>query len=118
MATKELAAMLDELMGRNRNAGPDEKIPDMTWEDQAVCRYHLVNFCPHDLFTNTKADLGTCPKIHDDDMKRAYMEAPDGYKKQQCQDDFLRFSQKMLSDLGNKIKSKFLTASRPALSKM
>ena len=110
MATKELAAMLDELMGRNRNAGPDEKIPDMTWEDQAVCRYHLVNFCPHDLFTNTKADLGTCPKIHDDDMKRAYMEAPDGYKKQQCQDDFLRFSQKMLSDLGNKIKSKFLSS--------
>ena len=50
MATKELAAMLDELMGRNRNAGPDEKIPDMTWEDQAVCRYHLVNFCPQPLW--------------------------------------------------------------------
>merc|ERR1719223_1554632 len=32
------------------------------------------------------------------------MEAPDGYKKQNCQDEFLRFSQKMLNDLGNKIK--------------
>ena len=98
--------MLDELMGRNRNAGPDEKVPDITWEDQAVCRYYLVNFCPHDLFTNTKADLGTCPKIHDEDMKRNYLEAPEGFKKQSCQDEFLRFSQKMLSDLGNKIKSK------------
>ena len=104
MASKEIAAMLDELMGRNRNSGPDDKVPDITWESPDVCRYYLVNFCPHDLFTNTKADLGACPKIHDDDMKRAYMEAPDGYKKQNCQDDFLRFSQKMLNDLGNKIK--------------
>ena len=104
MATQEIAAMLDELMGRNRNSGPDDKLPDITWEDQGVCRYYLVNFCPHDLFTNTKADLGACPKIHDEDMKRAYIEAPDGYKKQNCQDDFLRFCQKMLNDLGNKIK--------------
>ena len=114
MATQEIAAMLDELMGRNRNARPDEKVPEMTWEDQAVCRYYLVNFCPHDLFTNTKADLGTCPKIHDEDMKKNYLEAPEGYKKQNCQDDFLRFCQKMLSDLGNKIKSKSLSGPRAA----
>ena len=99
MATQEIAAMLDELMGRNRNAGPDDKMPDITWEDSGVCRYYLVNFCPHDLFTNTKADLGACPKIHDDDMKRAYQDAPDNYKKQNAQDDFLRFCQKMLNDL-------------------
>ena len=114
MATQEIAAMLDELMGRNRNARPDEKVPEMTWEDQAVCRYYLVNFCPHDLFTNTKADLGTCPKIHDEDMKKNYLEAPEGYKKQNCQDDFLRFCQKMLSDLGNKIKSKSVAGLRDA----
>ena len=104
MATAEIAAMLDELMGRNRNRGEDDKVPDITWESPEVCRYFLVNFCPHDLFTNTKADLGACPKIHDDDMKREYNEAPDGYKKQNCQDEFLRFCQKMLNDLGNKIK--------------
>ena len=104
MATAEIAAMLDELMGRNRNRGEDDKVPDITWESPEVCRYFLVNFCPHDLFTNTKADLGACPKIHDDDMRREYNEAPDGYKKQNCQDEFLRFCQKMLNDLGNKIK--------------
>jgi hypothetical protein len=26
MATQELAAMLDELMGRNRNANPNDKV--------------------------------------------------------------------------------------------
>jgi len=96
--------MLDELMGRNRNAHPNEKVAEISWEDSSVCRYFLVQFCPHDLFTNTKADLGSCPKIHDDELRRAYLEAPDGYKKQSCQDDFLRFSQRMLNDLGNKIK--------------
>jgi len=104
MATQEIAQMLDELMGRNRNAHPNEKVAEISWEDSSVCRYYLVQFCPHDLFTNTKADLGACPKIHDDELRRAYLEAPDGYKKQSCQDDFLRFSQRMLNDLGNKIK--------------
>jgi len=104
MATQEIAAMLDELMGRNRNAHPNEKVAEISWEDSSVCRYFLVQFCPHDLFTNTKADLGSCPKIHDDELRRVYLEAPDGYKKQSCQDDFLRFSQRMLNDLGNKIK--------------
>jgi len=104
MATQEIAAMLDELMGRNRNAHPNEKVAEISWEDSSVCRYFLCQFCPHDLFTNTKADLGACPKIHDDELRRAYLEAPDGYKKQSCQDDFLRFSQRMLNDLGNKIK--------------
>ena len=32
-------------------------------------KYYIVHFCPHDLFTNTKADLGTCGKIHDDALK-------------------------------------------------
>ena len=104
MASQEIAAMLDELMGRNRNAHPNEKVKEISWEDSSVCRYYLVQFCPHDLFTNTKADLGACPKIHDDELRRAYLEAQDGYKKQSCQDDFLRFSQRMLNDLGNKIK--------------
>ena len=105
MASKEIAAMLDELMGRNRNSRPDDKVPDITWESEEVCRYYLVSFCPHDLFTNTKAALGACPKIHDDDLKKAYNEAPDdSSRKQNVQDEFMRFCQKILNDLGNKIK--------------
>ena len=58
MATSQMAAMLDELMGRNRNYDPnDANAKELKWSDNTVCRYYLVQFCPHELFTNTKADL-------------------------------------------------------------
>ena len=104
MATAEIAAMLDELMGRNRNRGEDDKVPDITWESPEVCRYFLVNFCPHDLFTNTKADMGPCGKIHDDDLKQKFHDEKESYKKSQYLDEFLRFCQKSLSDLQSRIK--------------
>ena len=51
-------AMLDELMGRNRNYDPNDKnAKEIRWSDSGVCRFYLVEFCPHELFTNTKADL-------------------------------------------------------------
>jgi hypothetical protein len=35
-----------------------------------VCKFFLVDFCPYELFMNTKSDVGTCPyKIHDDIIK-------------------------------------------------
>jgi len=96
--------MLDELMGRNRNANPDEKVSELTWEDESNCKYFLVDFCPHELFTNTKADLGPCPNIHDDEMKKQFSEAKESSRKIGAEDDFLRFCQKMLNDVGLKIK--------------
>ena len=105
MATTQIASMLDELMGRNRNfLSGDSKARELKWTDPDVCRYFLVDFCPHDLFTNTKADLGPCTNIHDEDMKQKYKDDKDNYKKSQYQDDFLRFCQRMLSDLQNRIK--------------
>ena len=80
MATAELAAMLDELMGRNRNIHPDDNVKEITWDDPQMCKFHLVQFCPHDLFTNTKADLGACPKIHDDEMRKKFQEAKDSHR--------------------------------------
>ena len=61
--------MLDALMGRNRNLPPGAEVHEPTWEDEGVCRYNLVQYCPHDLFTNTKADLGACTRIHNDVLK-------------------------------------------------
>jgi len=102
MATQEMAAMLDALMGRNRNAvGPAE---DLSWESEGVCPYFISSFCPHEAFNNTKADLGPCPNIHDDDLAAAFKQAPDSYKKQNCIDEFLRICQRMLSEVGGKIK--------------
>jgi len=104
MASQEIAAMLDELMGRHRNANPSDKVQEVTWEDEQNCKFFLVDFCPHELFTNTKADLGPCSAIHDEEMKKQYQEAKDSSKKGSLEDEFLRFCQKMLNDVGLKIK--------------
>eukprot|EP00095_Tigriopus_kingsejongensis_P007814 snap_masked-scaffold204_size260821-processed-gene-1.5 protein:Tk07814 transcript:snap_masked-scaffold204_size260821-processed-gene-1.5-mRNA-1 annotation:"Cisplatin resistance-associated overexpressed protein" len=101
MATAQLASMLDELMGRNRN---DANAKELLWSDPDVCKYYLVEFCPHELFTNTKADLGPCGQIHDDELTRKFREAQDTYKKTQYVEEFLRFSQRMILDLQNRIK--------------
>jgi len=104
MASQEIAAMLDELMGRHRNAHPGDKVEEVTWEDEGNCKFFMVDFCPHELFTNTKADLGPCPSIHDEDLRKQYNEAKDCSKKNQFEEDFLRFCNKMLNDVGLKIK--------------
>ncbi|GBG75153.1 hypothetical protein CBR_g19666 [Chara braunii] len=53
-------ALLDELMGTARNLTEEEKkgYRELQWDDRQVCKCYLVRFCPHDLFTNTKSDLG------------------------------------------------------------
>jgi len=104
MASKEIAAMLDALMGRGRNLEPGAEFKAPSWEDDGVCRYFLVQFCPHDLFTNTKADLGACPDAHDPDIKEAYTQAKHSRKKEDFEEEFLRFSQRLLSDVAMKIK--------------
>jgi len=104
MASKEIAAMLDALMGRGRNLEPGAEFKAPSWEDDGVCRYFLVQFCPHDLFTNTKADLGACPDAHDPDIKEAYQQAKQSRKKEDFEEEFLRFSQRLLSDVAMKIK--------------
>lgn len=66
------------------------------------CKYYLVNFCPHDLFVNTRADLGPCAKVHDDEVKRLYDES-NSHKKFQYLDDFIRFCNNILNDVQRKI---------------
>ncbi len=105
MATSQMAAMLDELMGRNRNIGLDEKPRELHWSDPDVCKYFVVTFCPHELFTNTKADLGPCGKIHDEDLRTKFAEdRPDNARKMQIQEEFLRFCGRILSDMQVRIK--------------
>ena len=55
----EIAAMLDELMGRDRDMLPSEKRDLPKFSDSDVCKYYLLGMCPHDLFVNTRSDLGT-----------------------------------------------------------
>ncbi|KAH8341700.1 hypothetical protein KR074_006793 [Drosophila pseudoananassae] len=116
--------MLDELMGRNRNLHPSEAGHKVNWEDPEVgphdvtpfahlvlsyvrllqfCQFYNVRFCPHDLFINTRADLGPCSRIHDDEARHLYEEARPSARKRQYEDEFLRFCNVMLHDVDRKI---------------
>lgn len=46
-------------MGKDRDLPLQERLKKQEhFDDPDVCKYILVSFCPHDLFPNTKADLG------------------------------------------------------------
>jgi hypothetical protein len=44
-----------------RNLTDEEKKghKELKWDDPDVCGPYMVRFCPHDLFVNTKSNLGT-----------------------------------------------------------
>lgn len=67
------------------------------------CLYYLVKFCPHDLFVNTRADLGQCTKLHDDEARRLFEEARPSPRKRSYEDEFLRFSNHMINEVDRKI---------------
>ncbi|XP_062612343.1 luc7-like protein 3 isoform X2 [Saccostrea cucullata] len=103
MASHALSQMLDELMGRDRNLAPTEKRDQVHWNDSEVCKHFLVNFCPHELFTNTRADLGPCTKMHDEALRKEYNKSSK-FGKMGYEDDFLRFLQGLISDVEKRIR--------------
>ncbi|TCD64539.1 splicing factor [Steccherinum ochraceum] len=48
---------------------------NLIWSDEKVCRNFLCGTCPHTLFTNTKMDLGACPKSHTERLKTEFLAA-------------------------------------------
>lgn len=96
--------LLDELMGRNRNIDPTSGlVKELHWQDPENCLFFLVQFCPHELFINTKADLGACRKVHDEAIKKLYAEAEYGPNKKRYEEEFLRFCNNMLTEVDRKI---------------
>ncbi|EEF51557.1 luc7-like protein 3 [Ricinus communis] len=71
-------AMLDELMGADRNLTEEQRkdYKEITWDSKEVCPYYMARFCPHDLFVNTKSDLGPCDRIHDPKLKEGFEKSP------------------------------------------
>ena len=58
----------------------------------ASAKKYLVKFCPDDLFVNTKSDRGRCLKVHDDRLKKDFLD--------QAEDAFrYEYSQELLQDL-------------------
>ena len=60
----EAASLLDQLMGAHRNAVPGDDVKPLTFTDRDVCKFYLCGFCPSDLFTNTRADIGETVSPH------------------------------------------------------
>uniref|UniRef100_A0A2P2KR75 Luc7-like protein 3 n=1 Tax=Rhizophora mucronata TaxID=61149 RepID=A0A2P2KR75_RHIMU len=43
---------------RNLTVEEKKEYREITWDSKEVCAYYMARFCPHDLFVNTKSDLG------------------------------------------------------------
>lgn len=97
------AQLLDELMGKDRNLVPGEKSAQVHWSHPDCCKHFICGFCPHDLFVNTKADLGPCGKVHDDLLRIDY-EKSSRYGKMAYEDEFISFLQSIQSDVERKIR--------------
>ncbi|XP_044152499.1 luc7-like protein 3 isoform X2 [Bufo gargarizans] len=97
------AQLLDELMGRDRNLAPDEKRCNVRWDDDSVCKHFLCEFCPAELFTNTRSDLGPCEKIHDENLRKQY-EKSSRHMKVGYEREFLRYLQSLLAEVERRIR--------------
>ncbi|KAJ6800591.1 luc7-like protein 3 [Iris pallida] len=100
-------ALLDELMGAARNLTEEEKkgYKEIRWDDKEVCGAYMVRFCPHDLFVNTKSDLGVCPKIHDPKLKESFEKSPrHGTYVPRFEAELAQFCEKLVMDLDRKVK--------------
>ncbi|XP_042485242.1 luc7-like protein 3 [Macadamia integrifolia] len=100
-------ALLDELMGAARNLTEDERknYKEICWDDKEVCGFYMVRFCPHDLFVNTRSDLGPCPRIHDQKLKESFEKSPrhDSYVPK-FEAELAQFCEKLVLDLDRKVR--------------
>ncbi|KAI8384183.1 hypothetical protein BD560DRAFT_190775 [Blakeslea trispora] len=90
-------AMLEELMSQYVD------VDNKDFWDESVCKHYLVAFCPSQLFTNTKSDLGACDKIHNDRLKEKYQKTPDK-SKFSYETEFYDYLNKLIADLSRKIR--------------
>lgn len=61
------------------------------------------SFCPHDLFVNTRADLGPCTKLHDEETRQQYQQATRCPRKIDIENEFIRFITNMINEVDRKI---------------
>src|SRR6266487_2662954 len=94
----KLTAPSEQLMG----AGASSRSAKLSITDPKVCRSYLVGTCPHDLFTNTKQDLGPCPKVHSEPLKTEYESTKDT-KNYGFEYDYMRDLQKYIDECNRRI---------------
>lgn len=76
----------------------------LSMTDPKVCRSYIVGTCPHDLFTNTKQDLGPCPRVHSEGLKVEYESLPEKERQRYgFEYDYMRDLQKYIDDCNRRI---------------
>lgn len=96
----EQRKLLEQLMG----ASASSRAQQLSLNDPKVCRSYIAGTCPHDLFTNTKQDLGPCPKVHAEALKTEYEGLSEREKhKYGFEYDYMRDLQKYIDECNRRI---------------
>lgn len=85
-------------------ASASSRSQQLSITDPKVCKSYLVGTCPHDLFTNTKQDLGPCPKVHSEPLKTEYENTADK-SRLNFEYDYLRDMQKYIDECNRRIET-------------
>eukprot|EP00931_Biecheleriopsis_adriatica_P064280 TRINITY_DN39086_c0_g1_i1.p1 TRINITY_DN39086_c0_g1~~TRINITY_DN39086_c0_g1_i1.p1 ORF type:complete len:366 (+),score=123.83 TRINITY_DN39086_c0_g1_i1:70-1167(+) len=91
---KGARAMLDALMGPNRDKAPGETKQE-DWRDRKVCKKFLIGFCPYDkAVLGGRRSIEPCSKIHNEMLREAFNGhadgSPDSSYRRDCEDIALR----------------------------
>ncbi|CDI76193.1 hypothetical protein, conserved [Eimeria praecox] len=101
----EMRATLDSLMGRDRNEYGANAKKGASFKAETVCKFFLLDFCPHDLFPNTRVDLGPCDREHRADLKVAFEADPEReFYQALFETEFARYLQRLVDQMENRIK--------------
>jgi hypothetical protein len=67
-------ALLDQLMGEGAPSISSSQSGNSPthFSDDRICKFFICGLCPHELFINTKVDLGPCLKIHNEVAKEHF----------------------------------------------
>ena len=102
-----LRKALDNLMGKDRNLPIKEQIlKKKHFDDPDVCKFFLIGFCPHELFTYVKSsNIGECRYRHDQQFKIGFESDPNReYYQIKYEDSLISFLESITSELDMKIK--------------
>jgi len=98
---------LDNMMGKDRNLPIREQIlKKKHFDDQDVCKFFLIGFCPHELFTYVKSsNIGECHYRHDQQFKISFESDPNReYYQIKYEESLISFLESITSELDMKIK--------------
>jgi len=100
-------ALLDQLMGEGAPSISSSQSGNSPthFSDDRICKFFICGLCPHELFINTKVDLGPCLKIHNEVAKEQYEKLDIAEKlRYPYERELVALLQQMVTDLDRKIK--------------